>query len=168
MSQLRRRPSPGTFPFLSLCFDLDIPEQPANNISLQNRAGMPIPLNNPPAPTVPLVVYQPASQPPANVVVVNNPGQQQCAPEQPMCQQAQQCIVSQGQQQYLGSPVYQQPATPGPDVPQPFAPADPDPNRVYWFRKHGGQYVTLTRYAIDQMNVVWYCKTDGSWYAVHV
>lgn len=134
---------------------------------------MPIPVTNPPAPSVPLVVYQPASQPPANVVVVNNPGQQQCAPEQqPMYQQAQGCMVSQGQPQYMASPVQQmyqqQPATPGPDVPQPFAPADPDPNRAYWFRKHGGQYVTLTRYAIDQMNVVWYCKADGSWYAVHV
>jgi hypothetical protein len=122
---------------------------------------MPVPVNNPPAPSVPLVVYQPASQPPANVVVVNNPGQP-CAPEpQPVYQQAQQYIASPVQQIYT-------PTSPGPDVPQPFAPADPDPNRVYWFRKHGGQYVTLTRYAIDQMNVVWYCKTDGSWYAVHV
>jgi len=128
---------------------------------------MPVPVNNPPAPSVPLVVYQPASQPPANVVVVNNPGQP-CAPEpQPLYQQAQQYMASSGQPQYTASPVYQ-PTSPGPDVPQPFAPADPDPNRVYWFRKHGGQYVTLTRYAIDQMNVVWYCKTDGSWYAVHV
>ncbi|KAK1835102.1 hypothetical protein QBC39DRAFT_341623 [Podospora conica] len=160
-----------------------------------NRAGMPVPVNNPPVPTVPLVCYQGANQPPANVVVINNPPVQPRTPEpQPMYQQAQQYMATpvqqapqympppvQQTQQYMTTPVqqapqympppvqqtHQPPTGPDPSAPQPFTPADPDPNREYWFRKHNGQYITLTRYAIDQMSVVWYCKPDGSWYAVH-
>ena len=146
---------------------------------------MPVPLRHPPNPDVPLVVYQPANQPPANVVVVNNPAPP--APEPP-CMQEQQlhpCMQQSYQFQrpdYPWQPQQQpyqfqrpdypwQPQQPqciaDADMPQLFTPPDPDPNRTYWFRRYSGQWVMLTRFAIEQMNVRWYCRPNGAWYAVH-
>ncbi|KAK5664244.1 hypothetical protein OQA88_461 [Cercophora sp. LCS_1] len=155
--------------------------------------GMAIPVAQAPCASIPVVIQQPAHQPPAQMVIVQAPPVAAAGPHPPPPPPAipvsapalgpgpaaPQIYVMPGngsrpvQSWAYGATASEVQArnaelarTSGANDPQEFKPADPNPNRLYWCRERDNTYLLRDRRTLDQQKCIWYMTPAGQWYAV--
>jgi hypothetical protein len=132
-----------------------------------------IPLQQAPTAGTPLVIQQPASQPPAQMVIIQGPPAAQAAPAAAPLVTYSTGIARASLPLGMGLTRNETLAR---DMeiaranfvgePQDFKPADDNPNRLYWCRELTNEFVLRDRRTIDQMGCRWYMQPDGAFYAV--
>ncbi|KAK1750771.1 hypothetical protein QBC47DRAFT_464707 [Echria macrotheca] len=136
----------------------------------QMVGGTPIPIQQAPHNTVPIVIQQPVENPPTRIVYVQ---------QQPTTAAVPQVVAGNASSATTFAPFAAAQSNSdrvraqvefaranGVYEPQDFKPADDNPNRLYWCREPNNEYTLRNRRTIDQMGCIWYIMPDGTFYAV--